>query len=477
MRGKKMNTITTKIMTKVIFSGLLLILITTGCERSVDGLEEADLSNNPNVFVDGFSGGLEYAVFQGAVLNAFQVDTDVTSDGIGSSMRFAVPDVNDPRGSYAGGTFFTTSPRDLSDYNALTFYAKATESVPLGVVGFGNDLGENMFTAEVTDFRANTNWKKYIIPIPDPSKLTSEKGMFFYSFGPIDGKGYTVWIDEVKFENLGTIGQPRFEILNGEDQTTNTFSGVTTSLSGLNSIYNLGDGTDQSVNSAAAYFEFASSNTSTAEVDEQGNVLVGAQGSAVITASVREVDADGSLTVESRGTFVSAPTPTRDAANVISIFSDAYNNVEVDYYNGFFNGDGQTTQGGTGPGGADLIVNGNGVINYTQLNFVGIGTFMNVSSIDATEMTHLHVDINVNEAIQPGDFIRLILLNSVGDGETSGSFTINSNILLQNTWLGLDIPLSSFNGLNDRSEIGLTFFVSDNTVSDIFVDNIYFFKN
>jgi hypothetical protein len=359
----------------------------------------------------------------------------------------------------------------------MTFYAKATESVPLGVVGFGNDLGENKFTAEVTDFRANTNWKKYIIPIPDPSKLTSEKGMFFYSFGPIDGKGYTVWVDEVKFENLGTIGQPRFEILNGEDETTSTFTGVTTEITGLTSIYNLSDGTDQSVNSAPAYFEFSSSNTSIAEVDEEGNVLIGAQGSAVVTASVGDIDADGSLTVDSRGEFTSAPTPTRDAANVISIFSDAYNNVEVDYYNGFFNGDGQTTQGGTGPGGADLIVNGNGVINYTQLNFVGIGTFMNVPSIDATEMTHLHVDINVNEAIQSGDFIRLQLLNSVGDGETSGSFTINANILLQNTWIGLDIPLSSFNGLNDRSEIGLTFFVSDNTVSDIFVDNIYFFKN
>ena len=477
MRGKKMNTIRIKKMTKFLFSSLLLILITTGCERSVDGLEEADLSSNPSVFVDGFSGGLEYAVFQGAVLNAFQVDTEVTSDGTGSSMRFAVPDVGDPRGSYAGGTFFTTSPRDLSEYNALTFYAKATESVPLGVVGFGNDLGENKFTAEVTDFRANTNWKKYIIPIPDPSKLTSEKGMFFYSFGPIDGKGYTVWVDEVKFENLGTIGQPRFEILNGEDETTSTFTGVITEITGLTSIYNLSDGTDQSVNSAPAYFEFSSSNTSIAEVDEEGNVLIGAQGSAVVTASVGDIDADGSLTVDSRGEFTSAPTPTRDAANVISIFSDAYNNVEVDYYNGFFNGDGQTTQGGTGPGGADLIVNGNGVINYTQLNFVGIGTFMNVPSIDATEMTHLHVDINVNEAIQSGDFIRLQLLNSVGDGETSGSFTINANILLQNTWIGLDIPLSSFNGLNDRSEIGLTFFVSDNTVSDIFVDNIYFFKN
>ena len=461
---------------QLFYFGLLLILIVPGCERAVSDLEEPGFPTNPNVFIDGFSGGLNYAAFGGSVPAAFQVDTDITFENSQSSMRFEVPDVNDPRGAYAGGTFFTTSPRDLSSYNALTFYARSTESVPMDIVGFGNDLGVNKFIASVTDFRVNSNWKKYIIPIPDPSRLTEEQGMFFYSFGPIDGKGYTVWIDEVQYESIGTLGQPFFEIFNGEDQTTSSFTGVTTNVTGLASTYNLSDGTDREVNATAAYFNFSSSNASVASVDEVGNITVGTQGTAVITASVGGVDAMGSLTVESQGAFNSAPTPTRDASNVISVFSDAYNNVPVDYYNGFFNGDGQTTQGGTGPGGADLIVNGNGVINYTQLNFVGIGIFDNVSSIDASEMTHFHVDINVNEAVQSGDFIRLQLLNSVGDGETSGSFTINSNILLQNTWVSLDIPLSSFSGLSDRSEIGLIFFVSDNSVSNIFVDNIYFYN-
>jgi len=464
-------------MKQILYSGLLFILVLPGCERSVNDLDEPTFPTNPNVFIDGFSGGLNYAAFAGSVPAAFQVDTEVTFDNTSSSMRFEIPEVNDPRGGYAGGTFFTSGPRDLSGYNALTFYAKASESVPMDIVGFGNDLGANTYVASVTDFRVNSNWNKYIIPIPNPEVLTEEQGMFFYSFGPIDGKGFTIWIDEVKFENLGTIAQPRFEIFNGEDATTSTFTGVTTSVTGLNSIYNLPDGSDQLVNASSAYFNFSTSDETVATVDESGTITTGVPGSAVITASVGDIDADGSLTVESRGQFNSAPTPTRDAENVISVFSDVYDNVDVDYYNGFFNGDGQTTQGGTGPGGADLIVNENGVINYTQLNFVGIGMFDTVPSIDASEMTHFHVDINVNEAVQSGDFIRLQLINSVGNSETSGSFTINSNILLQNTWISLDIPLSSFSGLSSRSEIGLIFFISDNSVSNIFVDNIYFYKN
>lgn len=475
-----MNTNMTKITSKVLFTGLLLSLISIGCERSVDGLEEASLTQEPNIFTDTFIGmGSDfYFPFETARPDVFSVDDEgFESD---ASIRFDVPNADDPAGSFAGAIFRVDgSGRDLSVYNALTFYAKASQGVSISEVGFGLDFIEDKFQASASNLSLGTNWNKYVIPIPDPSKLVDERGVFWFSAGTqqTGGLGYTFWIDELKFENLGTIGQPRFEIFNGEDRNTSTFTGVSTAITGLNSIYNLANGRDQVVSSSASYFEFSSTDETIAAVDESGTITTGVQGSAVVTASVGEFVAEGSLTVESRGTFNSAPTPSRDAANVISIFSDAYDNVEVDYYNGFFNGDGQTTQGGTGPGGADLIVDGNGVINYTQLNFVGIGTFLNVPSIDASEMTHLHVDINVNEAIQPGDFIRLQLLNSVGDGETSGSFTINSNILLQNSWIGLDIPLSSFSGLNDRSKIGLTFFISDNTVSDIFVDNIYFFKN
>ena len=46
--------------------------------------------------------------------------------------------------------------------------------------------------------------------------------------------------------------------------------------------------------------------------------------------------AKGSLTLNSAGNYVGAPVPTRDAANVISVFSDAYTNINVDYYNGYW---------------------------------------------------------------------------------------------------------------------------------------------
>jgi hypothetical protein len=35
-----------------------------------------------------------------------------------------------------------------------------------------------------------------------------ERGLFWYAEGAENGKGYTFWIDELKFEKLGTIAQP-----------------------------------------------------------------------------------------------------------------------------------------------------------------------------------------------------------------------------------------------------------------------------
>ena len=41
--------------------------------------------------------------------------------------------------------------------------------------------------------------------------------MFWYAEGPENGDGYTFWIDELKYEKLGTIAQPRPAIFGGED--------------------------------------------------------------------------------------------------------------------------------------------------------------------------------------------------------------------------------------------------------------------
>ena len=120
---------------------------------------------------------------------------------------------------------------------------------------------------------------------------------------------------------------------------------------------------------------------------------------------------------------------------------------------------------------------GDNIINYTELNFVGVGTFLNVAPIDATQMTHLHVDINVQEPIDPGDFIRSELLNGVQtSNEISGSVTLDTNELSTNNWASFDIPLGEFNGLSVRDQLGLLFFISDATISNIYVDNIYYYK-
>jgi len=453
----------------------LVFITSISCDRDLtEDAELAGFGSNPEVYIDGFSAGLEYLPFAGSVLNAFTVDDETKYDGT-SAMRFDVPNVGDPTGAFAGAIFPDFTGRDLTAYDALTFWAKATQAGTINEIGFGTDFGENKYTAVIRGLPLTTNWRKYIIPIPDPSKLTQEKGLFGYAEGPEDGAGYTFWIDELQYEKLGTVAQPRPAIFDGEDVIQQTFIGVSNSVSGLTQTFNLGSGVNQTVITAPSYFDWTSSNPGVATIDETGVYTIVSAGTAVITGSLAGVDAVGSLTLESLGDFTPAPTPTRDPSLVISIFSDAYTNVPVDYYNGYF-APFQTTQGQD-----DLNINGDNVISYTDLNFVGIGTFLNVAPINATEMTHFHADINVQEMLDPGDQLTIQLINNVGGNEISGSVILNSSQLLSNDWASFDIPLANFSGLSVRDQLGLVFFISSNssnvpTISKIFVDNIYYYE-
>lgn len=446
------------------------------CERELsDEAEFATFSKTGEIFTDAPVGlGTDfYFPFLGSKATAFSVDENVAYES-SASIRVDVPNANDPDGSYAGAIFRVDGAgRNLTEFDALTFWAKASQGVSLGEIGFGQDFGENKFQVTRTNVLLGTNWAKYIIPIPDPSKLTEERGMLWYSAGTLDtgGFGYTFWLDEVKFEKLGTVAQPRPSILNGVDVQQDAFINIPIQITGLTQTFSTASG-NITVTATPSYFDFASTDIDVARANELGEVSVVGTGQAKITATLGNVAAAGSLSLDVSGTFNFAPTPPqRNAEDVISVFSDAYNNVPVDYYNGFF-APFQTTLGGAPP----LDVNGDAVINYTKLNFVGIGTFDEVPSLNITDMTHLHVDIKVNENIDSGDFITLRLVNSVGDNETSGEITFNANTFSTDQWISLDIPLADFAGLGDRTQIGLLFFVSDATISDIFVDNIYYYK-
>ena len=451
--------------TQLLAAGLILVFF-MGCEREITDLEPATLSTNPEVFIDGFSPGLNYAAFGGSVPTAFDVDNKVTWNNSAASMRFEVPDAGDPRGSFAGGVFYTDAGRDLSGYNALTFWAKASQSAVIGEIGFGNDLGQNKYVVSAQGLTISTGWKKYIIPIPDPSKLTAERGMFWYAAGNMDGKGFTFWIDEVKYEKLGTIAHPKFAILNGEDQVETSFIGVAKTIGGLTAKFNMPAGINQAINIAPAYFEFQSSDPSIATVDENGRITVtGGPGNAEITAHVGDVAADGSLTIQSVGDFEPAPVPTHDPENVISIFSDHYENVPVDYYNGYWE-PWQTTVS------ADFEVNGDRILHYLDFNFVGI-QFAN-PTVNATSMTHLHVNIYLPNPLNANAQFQIELVDFGAD--VAGAVTTTITVNESQQWLSLSLPLNSFSGLTSRANLAQIIFVDVNgNIPSFYADNIYFY--
>lgn len=447
---------------------VFLAALFMGCERDLTDLQPVTFPDNPEVFIDGFTAGLNYAAFGGSVPTAFDVDKKETYNNSEASMRFDVPNAGDPRGAYAGGVFFTGTGRNLTGYNALTFWAKASQSAVIDVVGFGNDLGASEYQVTISGMQVSTNWQKYIIPLPNSSVLTAERGMFYYSTGPVDGKGYSFWVDELKFENLGTIAHPQFIILNGQDQVETSFVGVEKMITGLTSVFNLPTGVNQTLNIAPAYFEFTSSNPSIATVDESGKVLVnGGPGVALITAKVGDAEVNGSLTIRSQGVFQLAPVPTRPAENVISVFSNAYTNVPVNYYNGYWEPY-QTTLS------ADFEVDGDQILHYTNFNFVGIE--FSSPTINASAMTHLHTDIFIPNALTGNAQLRFELVDL---GTTvSGTFTTTITPGQSQQWISLDIPLSGFAGLSARNNLGQLIFVDGNeNISNFYADNIYFYKD
>lgn len=463
---------------KLIMTSLLVtvLLVTIGCERDLsDDAVEATFSQVGEVFTDNFVAMGEdfYFPFADSKFDAFSVDTQTGYESA-ASYRVDVPNANNPTGNYAGAILRVDGPgRNLSRFNALTFWAKASQGVSVDAIGFGQDFLENKHLVTSNNFSVGTNWAKYTIPIPDPSKLVEERGVFWYAAGTqaTGGNGYVIWFDDIKFENLGTIAQPRPKIENGNDIILDTFTGVTSPVTGLIETFNLANGLDFTVAAAPSYFEFTSSNPSVASVNEAGIISVHSAGTATISATLGGLDAAGSVTVNSLGDFQLPAPPTQDPSNVISIFSDAYDNVNVDFYNGFWEPF-QTTLS------ADFVINGDNILNYTDFNFVG-HQFAN-PTVDASDMGFLHIDMYIPGQL-PSFFNFLISVVNFGpDGVNGGGDDTRQQIFLTqaqveaNTWMSFDFPIT----LANRDKLGLLIYenINNATLRNFYLDNIYFYN-
>lgn len=474
-----------KILNKLKISSLLLLVIMTNvnCDRELsDEAKDATFPKTAEVFTDTpvgmgtnfyFPYGPDANNPVGSKFSAWSVDTDVSYKG-NASMRFDVPNATDPQGNYAGGILRVDGTgRDLTGYDALTFWAKASQGVTIGEIGFGEDFYPNKYITTMTNISLGTAWTKYIIPIPNASKLVQEKGMFRYSAGTqgTNGMGYTFWIDELKFEKLGNILPLQASIMNGANVTRSTFVGVEIPVTGAIATFNMPNGSNQSVNISPAFLNFTSSNSSVATVNDAGVVIPIAAGTATITATFNGQPATGSLIINCQGVFVNAPVPTRNPANVLSVFSDTYTNVPVTYYNGFWTP-------GSSTGSADFSVNGNNVLNYTTFNYVGIA-FAN-PTLNATNMTHIHFNMYIPGNVPP-NFDFLISIedwgpNQVDNGgdDTRQQIFVRRSQVQPNGWVTIEAPLT----LANRNNIGLIIMenINGSTLSNFYMDNIYFYR-
>lgn len=441
-----------------------LASVLAGCSRDVSTLEPAAFPTSGEVFADGFAPGIGFQGFSGSKTDALSIDATTAHSGL-SSLKVLVPAPGDPSGGYAGGAFVATVARDLRQYNALTFWAKGSIAAKLNVAGLGNDnTGTSKYSAERSAIQLTTAWTKYTLPIPLAAKLAVEKGMFFFAEGAEEGVGYTIWFDDIRFETLTTISNVR-PTIPPSSQTAEVGAAVTITGTTVTSRV---DGVDQTMSVSPNYFTYISSNPAVATVSASGAITVVGAGTTNVTAALGETAASGTVALRAVvAPTLAAPTPTRPAADVISLFSGAYTNVTVDTWSaGFDIADV-----------ADVQIAGNAAKKYTNLVYAGV-EFVS-RQIDATAMTHLHLDVwTFDDAAFKVKLVDFGANGAFGGGDDSEQEITLSRTstpaVTANGWSSLDIPLSLFGALTSRAHLAQMIIAGSSAT--MYLDNVYLYK-
>lgn len=154
-----------------------------------------------------------------------------------------------------------------------------------------------------------------------------------------------------------------------------------------------------------------------------------------------------------------APPPNRNAADVISIFSDSFTNIGTSEWNPNW---GQSTSL------SEVTIGSNKILKYSALNYTGIVTdYGNPTNLSS--MTYVHFDYWTPDATSLGF---KIVNTSISSGPTKESQVDLPSVTKLN-WVSIDIPLSDFT--TDRSAI--TQLVLASSGGTVFIDNLYFYRN
>ena len=402
-----------------------------------------NLSAQYAIYTEGYGSGITFAEFGGST-NSITEDATTAHTGT-KSLKIAVP-----AAGYTGGALKAAAPVNLSTYNAVSFWVKASAAKTLNVAGLGNNATTTVYSSEYNNISVTTTWTKVVIPIPNPAKFTAEDGLFHFAEGGDEG-AYSLWFDDIQYETT-TVATPTAAMAT---ETISKFVGDSFSPNGT--VCTFGGIT---FNISKAYFNYTSSNTGAATMSALGVGSAVGAGSSNITAMLGAVAVSGTLTVNvsaaASGPTVAAPTPpSRTASDVISLFSDAYTQTSttIDWNPNW----GQSTVV------TDVMVAGNATKKYANLNYQGVAF---TPALNVSSMTHLHIDVWTPNCtafevylINPGPVEQPVVLTPTLSG-----------------WNSFDIPLSSYTTIALNNVFQFKFVGTPFGSSTVYFDNVYFYK-
>jgi len=435
------------------------------------------------VFSGGFPSGVEPKAFAGSRLNALQIDSYETLAGI-ASIRIDVPRASAAPG-FAGGVVEAATPRDLSGSTALAFWSKASRPATLDKLGFGL-VFDDPSVHQVTLFGLplTEEWTHHVIPIPDPGSLTAERGLFWYAES--DPVNYNFWLAEMGFVQVDpglldlrpSLGAASLTLAAGRKAP----APLVLTYADLDGTRRALDATAPGEGPAPSYFRYSSSDSSVATVDASGVVTGIATGQALIEARLGRAALPVDLVVNVVTSLPPEPAagppapPARLAGDVISLFGEAYTRRPINLTPASFSVVGSATT---------PSIAGNPVLKYTGLRFVGID-FVG-AKIDASAMTHFHVDVWTPNATKFG--IQLVGFPAGGGGVPvtvglNGRTTYGGTLppFSQGGWISLDLPLTLFAGV-PLDSLGQLLWLDNGAISPggdedgtFYIDNVYFYR-
>jgi len=340
------------------------------------------------------------------------------------------------------GTQFAGS-LDVSEMEYLHLHMWTADATSVNVFCISEGPVETGFALPITP----NQWISYDIPLSafDPVDMTD---IIQLKFDGGDGT-QTIYLDNIYFHAV--------EPEEGTDATLSDLQVGGTTVAGfaptiLNYSVVLPEGTTEVPTVTAT-----TTDPDASAVITPADAIPGTT-SILVTSANTEVEltytVEFSIETEDTEPTVAAPTPpARNPEDVISIFSDAYENVpDTDFFPWWD----QTTEPSI------IEIEGSQTLKYANFNYQGIQL---ADAIDISEMEYLHLDMWTADATSVNVFCI-----STGPVETPFALPITPN-----EWVSYDIPLTEFDPVDLTDLIQFKFDGGDGTQT-IYLDNLYFFR-